>query len=186
VGKISSVYAYRSELDKWYLERQPPDEPTDKTKSPDAATFKTDEAPQADVQQDSDTGNGSVKFWPRVAMMTAVFVVVLAAGVHYYPVVMGHFWPANPIAGKMRLFVRPFANHSGDPQQGQFINGLTDEIIAQLGRVDPSRLGVIAATSSELLASKSIDELGRLLHVQYILEGSVRRSGTQVRIKYRN
>src|ERR1700692_1162107 len=61
VGKISSVYAYRSELDKWYLERQPPDEHTEKTKSPDAATFKTNEAPQADVQQDSDTENGSVK-----------------------------------------------------------------------------------------------------------------------------
>jgi TolB-like protein/cytochrome c-type biogenesis protein CcmH/NrfG len=181
VGKISSVYAYRSELDKWYLERQPPDEPTDKAKNPDAPNFKTDEAPQEDAQQDSDTGNGSVKFWPRVAMMTAVFLAV-AGGVRYYPVVIGHFWPTNPVAGKMRLFVRPFANHSGDPQQGQFINGLTDEIIAQLGRVDPSHLGVIAATSSELLASKSIDELGGLLHVQYILEGSVRRSGTQLRI----
>ena len=181
VGKISSVYAYRSELDKWYLERQPPDEPTDKAKNPDAPNFKTDEAPQEDAQQDSDTGNGFVKFWPRVAMMTVVFLA-LAGGVRYYPVVIGHFWPTNPVAGKMRLFVRPFANHSGDPQQGQFINGLTDEIIAQLGRVDPSHLGVIAATSSELLASKSIDELGGLLHVQYLLEGSVRRSGTQLRI----
>src|SRR6266446_1107618 len=38
VGKISSVYAYRSELDKWYLERQPPDEPIEKPKNPDALT----------------------------------------------------------------------------------------------------------------------------------------------------
>jgi TolB-like protein len=114
--------------------------------------------------------------------MMAAVVLAIAACVHYYPTIIGHFWPNIPVAGKIRLFVRPFANHSGEAQQGQFIRGLTDEIIAQLGRVDPAHLGVIAATSSELLAGKSIEELGVLLHVQYILEGSVRRSGTQVRI----
>jgi TolB-like protein/Tfp pilus assembly protein PilF len=182
VGKISSVYAYRSELDKWYLERQPPDEAIDKSKIPDVApTFKTSEAPQTDAQQDSNKGGGAAKFWPLIAIMTAA-VLAIAMGVHYYPIIARHFWPSKPEVGKMRLFVRPFANHSGDPRQGVFINGLTDEIIAQLGRVDPARLGVIAATSSELLGSKSIDELGGLLHVQYVLEGSVRRNGTQVRI----
>jgi TolB-like protein len=180
VGKISSVYAYRSELDKWYLERQPPDEPTDKPKDPDAPTLKTSEAPQTDAPQGSDNGSGSAKFWPRVAMMTAL-VLAIALGISYYPTIIRHYSPTKP-SEKLRLFVRPFANHSGDPRQGEFINGLTDEIIAQLGRVDPAHLGVIAATSSELLASKSIDELAGLLHVQYILEGSVRRNGTQVRI----
>jgi len=181
VGKISSVYAYRSELDKWYLERQPPDEPTDKPKNPDASTFKTSEAPQTDARQDSDKRKQPAKFWPRVAMMTAV-ILAIALGIRYYPIIIRHYRPTKPGDGKLRLFVRPFANHSGDPRQSEFINGLTDEIIAQLGRVDPAHLGVIAATSSELLASKSTDELGGLLHVQYILEGSVRRNGTQVRI----
>ena len=181
VGKISSVYAYRSELDKWHLERRPPDEPIEKPKNPDALTFKTNEAVQTDARQDSDKGKQSAKFWRRLGMVAAV-VLTIAVGVRYYPMIIGRYWPAKTVAGKIRLFVRPFANHSGDPQQGEFINGLNDEIIAQLGRLDPAHLGVIAPTSSELLASKSIDELGGLLHVQYILEGSVRRGGTQVRI----
>jgi TolB-like protein len=180
VGKISSVYAYRSELDKWYLERQPPDEPTDKPKDPDPPTLKTTEAPQTEAPEGSDNGNGSAKFRPRVAMITAL-ALAIALGINYYPTIIRHYSPTKP-PEKLRLFVRPFANHSGDPRQGEFINGLTDEIIAQLGRVDPAHLGVIAATSSELLGSKSIAELAGLLHVQYILEGSVRRNGTQVRI----
>src|SRR5450631_1005893 len=176
VGKISSVYAYRSELDKWHLERQPTNDRSEKSKNPSALTNQS----QTDSRQDFDKEKKFSRFW-QLAMVAAA-VLAIAAGVRYYPIIIGHYWPTKPVAGKIRLFVRPFANHSGDPEQGQFIRGLTDEIIAQLGRLDPAHLGVIAATSSELLAAKSIDELGGLLHVQYILEGSVRRSGTQVRI----
>jgi TolB-like protein len=181
VGKISSVYAYRSELDKWYLERQPIDELTEKPKNPKAPTLTVEDVNPKDDIQNSDKGRKSAKLWRRLAI-AAIAILAIGAGVHYYPIIIGHYWPSKPVAGKIRLFVRPFANHSGDPEQGQFIHGLTDEIIAQLGRLDPAHLGVIAATSSELLAAKSIEELGGLLHVQYILEGSVRRSGTQVRI----
>jgi TolB-like protein/Tfp pilus assembly protein PilF len=163
-------------LDKWHLERQPAVEHTEKPKNPDPLTNQA----ETDSRKDFGKGKKFAQFW-QLAMMAAV-VLAIAACVHYYPTIIGHFWPNIPVAGKIRLFVRPFANHSGEAQQGQFIRGLTDEIIAQLGRVDPAHLGVIAATSSELLAGKSIEELGVLLHVQYILEGSVRRSGTQVRI----
>jgi TolB-like protein/Tfp pilus assembly protein PilF len=78
--------------------------------------------------------------------------------------------------------VLPFANLSGDPQQDYFSAGLTDEMITQLGRLDPERLGVIAAETSKVAASKPIAELGRTLDVQYALEGSVRRGGNEVRI----
>jgi TolB-like protein/tetratricopeptide (TPR) repeat protein len=80
------------------------------------------------------------------------------------------------------LVVLPFANLSGDPQQDYFSAGLTDEMTTQLGRLDPERLGVIAATASKLIAGKSMAEVGRTLDVQYALEGSVRRGGNQVRI----
>jgi TolB-like protein/Tfp pilus assembly protein PilF len=85
-------------------------------------------------------------------------------------------------AGKIRLVVLPFTNLSGDPQQDYFSAGLTDEMITQLGRLDPERLGVIAAETSKLFASKPIAELGRTLDVQYAMEGSVRRGGNEVRI----
>jgi TolB-like protein/Tfp pilus assembly protein PilF len=84
--------------------------------------------------------------------------------------------------GKIRLVVLPLKNLSGDSQQDYFSAGLTDEMITQLGRLNPQRLGVIAADSSKRVAGKSIADLGRSLDVQYALEGSVRRGGNQVRI----
>jgi TolB-like protein/cytochrome c-type biogenesis protein CcmH/NrfG len=80
------------------------------------------------------------------------------------------------------MVVLPLKNLSGDSQQDYFSDGLTDEMITQLGRLDAQRLGVIAPDSSKLLAGKSIAELGRSLDVQYALEGSVRHGGNQVRI----
>jgi TolB-like protein/Tfp pilus assembly protein PilF len=172
VAKLSSVYAYRSELDKWYRERQPADAPEPENSEP---VIPQDPEPDAkEVKQPH-------KFPLIPGLLAIVAAVAIGAGVHYYPMIRQHWAGANT-DGKVRLFVRPFVNHSGDPQQGEFISGLTDEIIAQLGRIDPEHLGVIAPTSSELLAKKSIDELGGLLRVQYILEGSVRRGGNQVSI----
>lgn len=83
---------------------------------------------------------------------------------------------------KVRLVVLPFQNLSGDGSQDFFSAGLTDELTTQLGRLDPARLGVIASTSSNLMPGKSIPEIARLLSVQYVLEGSVRRSANEVRI----
>ena len=84
--------------------------------------------------------------------------------------------------GKIRLVVLPFQNLSGDASQDFFSAGLTDELTTQLGRVDPARLGVIASTSSNVMPGKSIPEIARILNVQYLLEGSVRRNADQVRI----
>ncbi|MGB6884553.1 MAG: tetratricopeptide repeat protein, partial [Candidatus Acidiferrum sp.] len=83
---------------------------------------------------------------------------------------------------KVRLVVLPFKNLSGDPKQDYFSAGLTDEMITRLGSLDPQRLGVIAAASSNAESGKSLKEIGRALDVQYALEGSVRREGDQVRI----
>jgi TolB-like protein/Flp pilus assembly protein TadD len=80
--------------------------------------------------------------------------------------------------------VLPFENLTGDPGQDYFSNGLTEEMIAQLGRLNPQRMGVIARTSIMRYrnTSKSIDQIGRELGVQYVLEGSARREADRVRI----
>ena len=83
---------------------------------------------------------------------------------------------------RVRLVVLPFQNLSGDASQDFFSAGLTDELTTQLGRLDPPHLGVIASTSSNLMPGKSIPEIAQMLNVQYVLEGSVRRSANQVRI----
>jgi len=87
-------------------------------------------------------------------------------------------------AAGVRMVVLPFANLSGDPSQEYFSDGLTEEMIAQIARLCPGRLGVIARTSSMLFkrSNKSASEIGRELGVDYLLEGSVRREGERVRI----
>jgi TolB-like protein len=87
-------------------------------------------------------------------------------------------------AGRVMLAVLPFESLDADPEQGYFGDGLTEEMITHLGRLDPERLGVIARTSSMRYkgSGKSISEIGRELAVDYLLEGSVRSSGERVRV----
>ena len=94
--------------------------------------------------------------------------------------------PVKPVADNfaVRLIVLPFANMSNDPTQEYFSDGLTEEMITQIGRLCPGRLGVIARTSSMLFkrSAKSASEIGRELSADYLLEGSVRGDGDRVRI----
>ena len=82
------------------------------------------------------------------------------------------------------LAVLPFQNLTGDPDQDYLCDGLTEEMIAQLGGLQPSRLGVIARTSAMQYknTSKRADEIGRELGVDFLLETSVRRTGDRIRI----
>ena len=88
------------------------------------------------------------------------------------------------ITASVRLVVLPFTNLSNDPAQEYFSDGLTEEMITQIGRLCPGRLGVIARTSSMLFkrSAKSASEIGRELSADYLLEGSVRSDGDRIRI----
>jgi len=85
---------------------------------------------------------------------------------------------------RLMLAVLPFANLSPDPKQEFFSDGLTDEMIMQLGRTNPEKLGVIARTSAMRYkgATKDVTQIGRELGVDYIIEGSARRDRKRVRI----
>jgi adenylate cyclase len=80
------------------------------------------------------------------------------------------------------IAVLPFDNMSGDPDQGYFADGITEDIITDLSKV--SGLFVIARNSSFAYKGKSPDvrKVSRELGVRYVLEGSVRRAGSRVRI----
>jgi TolB-like protein len=92
--------------------------------------------------------------------------------------------PVPTVARRIMLAVLPFENLSGEGDQEYFSDGLTDEMIAQLGRINPQRLGVIARTSAMKYkhTNKSIDVIGLELGVAYVLEGSVRRGANRVRV----
>jgi len=85
---------------------------------------------------------------------------------------------------QVMLAVLPFENLSGDPGQDYFSDGLTEEIITQLGALSPEQLGVIARTTSMTYkhTSKSVQQIGQELGVDYVIESSVRRDGDQVRV----
>jgi TolB-like protein/Tfp pilus assembly protein PilF len=82
------------------------------------------------------------------------------------------------------LAVLPFENLTGDPNKEYLADGLTEETISQLGRLNPEELGVIARTSVMGYKHKdtNLNQIGRDLSVQYVLENSLRESGNQLRL----
>jgi TolB-like protein/DNA-binding SARP family transcriptional activator len=87
-----------------------------------------------------------------------------------------------PLPDRPSIAVLPFANMSGDPEQEYFADGMVDDILMALSRV--RWLFVIARQSSFIYKVRVADvqQIGRELGVRYVVEGSVRKSGTRVRI----
>jgi len=85
---------------------------------------------------------------------------------------------------RIRLAVLPFENLSADTEQEFFSDGLTEEMITELGRLSPAQLGIIARTSAMQYkqSGKRIDQIGQELNVDYVLEGSVRLEQRRARI----
>jgi TolB-like protein/DNA-binding winged helix-turn-helix (wHTH) protein/Tfp pilus assembly protein PilF len=124
------------------------------------------------------SGTGS-----RVVRAAAVVItLLLIAGGYTAWKLLGN----SPLSsrGKVMLGVMPFENLSGDPEQEYFSDGMTEELIAQLGSLQPSKLGVIARTSAMTYkrGNRDIGQIGSELKVDYVLEGSVRREADRVRI----
>jgi len=92
--------------------------------------------------------------------------------------------PISQSAGAPRLsiVVLPFANMSGDPEQGYFADGITEDLTTDLSRI--AGLLVISRNSAFTYKEKPVNakQVSRELCVRYVLEGSVRRSGNQVRV----
>ncbi len=118
--------------------------------------------------------------WPVLIAVAAGLIAALGA---YLQWTRSRPRP-QPSSGRTMLAVLPFENLTGDAGQDYFSDGLTEEVIAQLGRLDAQHLGVIARTSVMRYkhSQEQLDQIGRELGVQYVLEGSVRRDSGKVRI----
>jgi DNA-binding winged helix-turn-helix (wHTH) protein len=88
-------------------------------------------------------------------------------------------------ADRNMLLVLPFENLTAGERYDYFSEGLTEEMITELARLSPERLGVIARTSAMQFkfTTKSIAQIGSELGVSHVLEGSVRRVGERVRLQ---
>jgi len=114
------------------------------------------------------------------AVLVIALALVIAESFNRYKAVKVAPSPAQHVM----VAVLPFQNLSGDPSEDYFSDGLTEEIITQLGLLNPDQLGVIARTTSMAYkkTEKSAKQIGDELKVDYILENSVRRYGDQMRI----
>ena len=85
---------------------------------------------------------------------------------------------------KVILAVLPFDSLGHDPDQEFFSDGLTEEMIAQLGKLNPERLTVISRGSVARYKDSRLaaNQIGGELHADYLVQGSVRRSADRVRI----
>ena len=126
--------------------------------------------------------------WLWAALAVAIALVAVA-----FIIWRAYFYPppdrvasvkkmAFPLPDKPSIAVLPFVNMTDDPRQDSFCDGLSEEIITTLSKIP--KLFVIARNSTFTYKGKpvKVQQVAEELGVQYVLEGSVRRSGEQVRI----
>jgi TolB-like protein/Tfp pilus assembly protein PilF len=91
---------------------------------------------------------------------------------------------AQPDAIKPIVAVLPFENRTGDAAQEYLSDGMTEEIIARLGRLSPQRLGVIARASASRYKNTDmdVDQIGRQLGADYVLKGRVSGAGKRLQV----
>jgi len=176
--QTGAVYAFKSELDAW----RNSEKSKEAEKSLPDATDENLNAQVWDTTQEqvyvSDTPVPTR--WPigkRSFMVSAIILAIVAA--------VGIVWrmlPGTTPPIPARLIVLPFDNLSDDPKQEYFARGISDDLTSEFGRLQAKSMTVVARATAERYKGKALDQIGRELNVQYVVEGSVRREANQVRM----
>ena len=159
------------------------------------APVKAGDIPPAQVVSDEQTiptsesdldesATANERSSPRLwGIVLGIAIILIAAGGAYFRWFRPRVRSQAALVRTM-IAVLPFENLTGDATQDYFCDGLTEEMIIQLGQLDGVRMGVIGRTSVMHYKHnpEALDKIGRELGVQYVLEGSVRRDSNRVRI----
>jgi TolB-like protein/DNA-binding winged helix-turn-helix (wHTH) protein/TPR repeat protein len=147
---------------------------------PATESSRTDAPAAVDFPVEGPVGTVQ-KRWRKAAVAGTLAAILVMAG---YMSWRNFRSTAHPQSGKIRLAVLPFQNLTGDPNKNYLADGLTEEMTSQLGRLNPERLGVIARTSVMGYKHNDVrlDQIGRDLSVQYVLENSLRESEHHIRL----
>jgi TolB-like protein/DNA-binding winged helix-turn-helix (wHTH) protein/Tfp pilus assembly protein PilF len=118
----------------------------------------------------------------RILALSALLVIAAVLAINYWPRPVQQVNGASN--GRFLIGVLPFANLSGDAVQDYLADGFTEELITELGRLNPRQLGVIARTSMMPYrdTSKPVREIAKELGLRYVLEGGVVRVGPRLRV----
>ena len=130
-------------------------------------------------QSETASGNLKTRRW-----------MLASAGVGLTGLVGGGFLVRRslfPVDRSIRIAVLPFENSGGDPQESFFVDGLHQDMISVINRLYPDRIGVIARTSAKRYQATgtSVDQVGRDLQVDYVVEGGVQRDRGRAHITAR-
>lgn len=136
--------------------------------------------PSHPLRRSSDRSPGWTRRWIFTAALAVLLLMGWAGAMHWR---VAKAPPPEP-HGRVMLAILPFQNLTGDPAQEYLSDGMTEEMISQMGNLDPQHLGVIARTSMMHYknSQEPLDQIGRELGVQYVLEGSIRRDADKVRV----
>ena len=88
--------------------------------------------------------------------------------------------PPSAVVNPLSIVVLPFTNQTGDPAQAYVADGLTTSVTADLSRIRDAY--VVNAATAAAHGGKDLQQVGRTLGVRFVLQGSVQRSGTKIRI----
>jgi TolB-like protein/DNA-binding winged helix-turn-helix (wHTH) protein/tetratricopeptide (TPR) repeat protein len=126
------------------------------------------------------SGQQRSRVWQRVTLLAVIGVLAATLAVVYS---IRRRRATETSVGRMMLVVLPVQNLTGDASQEYLADGLTEELIADLGSLNPERLGVIARTSAMAYKQKdkTIQEIAKDLGVDYVLEASLREGSGHVR-----
>ena len=173
-GKLASVYAYRKELDAWRESREPEAIPES------GATPKRELAAPTTPPPVAPSKSSRRTLVPYVVAAAALAVVLTAGGL----LVWRQPHPSNAPTGQgpKTLAVLPFEDLSANQTESYVADGLTDDLITDLGRT--GQFLVISRTSVMQFKGKHepLERIAEALHANLILEGTIQRSGGRVRI----
>lgn len=114
-------------------------------------------------------------------LLPLAIIAIASLWVHGY----SHVHPASDHSPRhLRIVVLPFQNFTGNPQDDYLCDGLTEALISEFARLDTDKLGVIARTSAMHYkqTSETVPQIARNLRVDYVVESSVRGSGSALQI----
>jgi TolB-like protein/DNA-binding winged helix-turn-helix (wHTH) protein len=138
--------------------------------------------PEKSTHSGAAHGPGNLKAyrWPFVGTVALLSAACLLA---VWAWRRGSSQPSHS-PDKIVLAVLPFENLSRDPDQEFFSDGLTEEMIAQVGKLNRDRLTVVARSSVAKYKGSNLTakEIGKELNADYLVQGSVRRGSDHVRI----
>jgi serine/threonine protein kinase/Flp pilus assembly protein TadD len=144
-------------------------------------TSRTAVAPHPQNIFDSNSGAAISKRWPVYAGAVIVLLLIALGGLLWYQRQHSASHAAAG-AGKPSVAVLPLQNLSTDADSAYFSDGMTDEITTKLSKIQEINVAPHSSVASVKTSDQNPAELGRELGVRYLLQGTIRKSGKQVRV----